>query len=212
MNVISAIEKNVCGNKKSTISHIRNFIVADIGHKGMKKGGWPMRYKDIEGYEGMYGVTEHGDVFAYTRMRISKNNVPQIVWEHPIKKVEGRSGYERVGLYKNGQRKMFLVHRLVANAFLSNPGKLPQVNHKDMNTTNNHVENLEYVTCRENQIWSSKMKTHSSRFVGVYYHKVTGKWEAQYQVGKKKYHFGTHATQEEAHEAYIKGVEQLCRR
>lgn len=86
MNVISAIEKNVCGNKKSTISHIRNFIVADIGHKGMKKGGWPMRYKDIEGYEGMYGVTEHGDVFAYTRMRISKNNVPQIVWEHPIKK------------------------------------------------------------------------------------------------------------------------------
>lgn len=186
-------------------------MVVSTGRRYMKKGKRSMKYKDIEGYEGRYAVTEYGEVFAYTRMRLSKNNVPIVVWEHPLKKVD-HHGYDFVCLYKEGHRKFCSVHRLVANAFIGNPDNLPQVNHKDLNRKNNHVDNLEFVTCRDNMIWSSKMKTHTSNFVGVYFHKATRKWEAQYQIGKKKFHFGTHATQQEAHEAYIKGVEQLCKR
>lgn len=56
------------------------------------------------------------------------------------------NGYLRVGLSKDGEQKMFLVHRLVAEAFLPNPEGLPVVNHKDGNPSNNNVSNLEWCT------------------------------------------------------------------
>ena len=49
-------------------------------------------------------------------------------------------------LRKNGKRKCFLIHRLIAKAFIENPYNLPQVNHKDEDKTNNKVENLEWCT------------------------------------------------------------------
>ena len=55
-----------------------------------------------------------------------------------------------VKLYKDTKKKMFRVHRLVAIHFLSNPNNKKEVNHKDGNKTNNHVDNLEWVTCKEN--------------------------------------------------------------
>lgn len=59
-------------------------------------------------------------------------------------------GYPQVRLYKNGNGKTIKVHRLVANAFIPNPLKLPQVNHKDTNKENNAVENLEWITNADN--------------------------------------------------------------
>ena len=59
---------------------------------------------------------------------------------HQYKKV----GYNYVFLYKNNKRYVKSVHRLVATTFIPNPKKLPEVNHKDENTTNNKAENLEW--------------------------------------------------------------------
>lgn len=61
-----------------------------------------------------------------------------------ILKPEIRNGYYSVGLMKNGKRIHKRIHRLVAEAFISNPDNLPQVNHKDENKLNNEVSNLEW--------------------------------------------------------------------
>ena len=54
-------------------------------------------------------------------------------------------GYHKVDLYSNGKRTSVRVHRLVAEAFIPNPNKLPQINHIDGNKENNNVKNLEWV-------------------------------------------------------------------
>ena len=60
----------------------------------------------------------------------------------------GNHGYRAIDL----ENKKYLVHRLVAEAFIPNPKNKPQVNHKDLNKLNNCVDNLEWVTSRENNI------------------------------------------------------------
>lgn len=167
-----------------------------------------MRYEDIEGYEGIYGVTEAGGVFAYTRLRISSKGKVGIVWQHVIRQSTGR-GYKKVSLYKDGQRKTFFVHRLVAKAFLSNPEDLPMVNHKDFNKANNNVSNLEFVTARGNSLYSSMAAVHSSQYVGVTWCKSRNKWQAQYQVGRKKVFLGRYVTEIEAHEAYSNAIKMF---
>lgn len=67
-----------------------------------------------------------------------------------LKPINAGTGYYRVSL----DRKLYSVHRLVAQAFLDNPDGLPEVNHKDENPSNNNVENLEWCTTSYNQSYS----------------------------------------------------------
>ena len=67
-----------------------------------------------------------------------------------LKPVLQKNGYLTVSLNKNGKSKTVHIHRLVAETFLTNPDKLPEVNHKDGNKLNNCVENLEWCTSKEN--------------------------------------------------------------
>lgn len=95
------------------------------------------RWKPIVGYEGLYEVSDHGRVKSLYRNKIMR---PMI----------SNSGYERVDLFKGKKRKQRSIHRLVAEAFVPNLQKKPQVNHKDENKLNNKAENLEWVTQIEN--------------------------------------------------------------
>lgn len=90
-------------------------------------------YRDIKGYEGLYQVSNLGNVKS---LKFGKEKI--LI---PTKK---SCGYLIVGLFKQGKRKFCLVHRLVAEAFIENTNKLPQVNHKDENKTNNQFTNLEW--------------------------------------------------------------------
>ena len=93
-----------------------------------------MLIKDYEKYE----ITEDGKVINTETGRILK---PEMIWD----------GYERVTLSKDGVTKRFRVHRLVAEAFIPNDDPCKdQVNHKDGDRKNNSVDNLEWVTCKEN--------------------------------------------------------------
>lgn len=96
-----------------------------------------MNYKKIEGYEN-YMVSDTGQV-----LNIKRN-------KHLINVASER--YMIVLLYKNGRRKRFYVHRLVAEAFCEKKGDRIFVNHKDLNKYNNNSSNLEWVTAKENRI------------------------------------------------------------
>ena len=88
-------------------------------------------WKNVIGYEGLYEVSNIGNVRNVRRntlLKLSKNNY----------------GYIQVYLYKNGIRTGLKVHRLVAEAFLPNPDGLPQVNHKNEDKSDNRVDNLEW--------------------------------------------------------------------
>ena len=93
--------------------------------------------KDIIGYENLYAVTEDGRVWSYRSQKFLKLTL-------------NKDGYLYVSLSKNGMKTARRVHRLVAEAFIPNPEGKPEVNHKNEDKTKNCVDNLEWVTRKEN--------------------------------------------------------------
>ena len=89
-------------------------------------------WKDIEGYEGLYQVSNLGRVRSLARYVPKKNKTSMYVRERILKSFINK-GYEYVTLSNEAKESNFKVHRLVASAFLSNPTNLPDVNHKDEN-------------------------------------------------------------------------------
>lgn len=103
-------------------------------------------WRSIEGFNG-YQVSSLGNVRSLDYHQTGKVQV--------LKLRKNKNGRIYVNLYKDGKIKSCQVHRLVAQAFLSNPDNLPQVNHKDENPSNNRVENLEYCTAKYNSNYGS---------------------------------------------------------
>jgi hypothetical protein len=110
-------------------------------------------WKDIKGYKGYYQVSNLGQIKSLERIVRTKDNKMVFFPETILKPNKINSGYCQVQLSKDC-RSSFLVHRLVAQAFLSNPHRYQNVNHKDGNKANNCVDNLEYCTQKYN-LWHS---------------------------------------------------------
>lgn len=91
-------------------------------------------WRDIKGYEGHYQISNYGNIRSVKK-------APLV-----LKKSYQKNGYEYVCLWLHGKKKNYLVHRLAANAFLSNPLHFSDVNHIDENKRNNRIENLEWCT------------------------------------------------------------------
>ena len=112
-------------------------------------------WKDIKGYEGLYQVSNFGRVKSLERE--SWNGKAYFIKKEQIRTIlKDTGGYYYIGLTKEGKTKNYMVHRLVAEAFIPNPDNYPEVNHKDENKLNNCVDNLEWCTSKYNANYGNR--------------------------------------------------------
>ena len=104
-------------------------------------------WKPIKNFEGIYDVSNLGNVYSYRLKRNLKLSVDKI-------------GYVRICLQKTNRKdaKRYYVHRLVAEAFIQNIKNKQFINHKDENKTNNCIDNLEWCTAKENMNYGTRNK------------------------------------------------------
>lgn len=107
-------------------------------------------WKDIKDYEGLYQVSNLDNVRSLERVVTHKTTGSRTIREKILKLNNDNNGYFYVSLSKDGKKKNFKIHRLVAEAFIPNPENLPQVNHIDENKSNNKITNLEWSTSLSN--------------------------------------------------------------
>ena len=130
-------------------------------------------WKDVIGYEGLYQVSDCGEVRSLARLVTANCHGTFAKRQSPSKVLtQGICGrdktYYSVVLSKNGKTKTFLVHRLVAEAFIPNPENKPQINHKDENGHNNNVQNLEWVDAKYNSNYGTRNKRIGESQKGKY--------------------------------------------
>ena len=106
-----------------------------------------MIWKDIKGYEGLYQVSDKGEV------RNKSNKI--------LKPFDNGNGYKKIMLFKDNKRTPYYIHRLVAENFISNPNNWKQINHKDENPSNNTLENLEWC----NNTYNVNYGGHNERMI-----------------------------------------------
>ena len=131
---------NISGIYMETIFTTRtNLGIFEIERKLKMNNNKDEQWYPVKGYESMYEVSDQGRVKS---VKFGKEKI--------LKPGRNQQGYLLVNICKNGERKMYLVHRLVAQAFIPNTNNLPQVNHKDEDKENNKVENLEWCDSKYN--------------------------------------------------------------
>lgn len=115
-------------------------------------------WKDIQGYEGYYQVSNMGRVRSCDREIVFKDGRRRFYKGKLIRPVKTNSGYWQIRMKINEHVKREYVHRLVAKAFIPNPNKFPEINHKDENRLNNRTDNLEWIEHVENLNYGNRTK------------------------------------------------------
>ena len=107
-------------------------------------------WKSVKGYDGIYEVSNFGRVKSLDRYIVRNDGITQLRKGKIIAQSLNSDGYCQLKLCKDGNTKTVRVHRIVAEAFIPNPNELSDVNHIDCNRTNNHVDNLEWLSWEDN--------------------------------------------------------------
>lgn len=138
-------------------------------NQGEKEEIW----RDIKGYENLYKISNFGRVKSLQRNK------------EIILKPANAKNYLRVLLCKNNKRKMFFVHRLVAEAFIPNPEDKPFIDHINTIRDDNRVENLRWVTQKENNNNKLTRERYRKANYGRIYSEKTRRKMSEAHKGKK---------------------------
>lgn len=138
-------------------------------------------WKDIPDYGGLYKISNLGNVKRITKTYFCGSNTKRVLEERLIIG-DIAHGYKRVELWNNRKHKKYMVHRLVAQMFISNPENKPFIDHIDGNPLNNRVENLRWVTHTENMNNPITLKRKSIAAMGNH---MKGRFGALHHNSKK---------------------------
>lgn len=133
----------------------------------------------IKGYEGLYEISNLGVIRSLDRTAQRKDrwggDTSVSVKGRVLRPIKMKNGYLSVSLSKDGYAKIFLIHRLVASAFIPNEDTKMTVNHKNENKADNRAENLEWMTLPENlRYGTGNMRGHTNR---------DRKWHREHNAG-----------------------------
>ncbi len=138
-------------------------------------------WKDVVGMEDLYSVSNYGRIWA--KKRITTTNVV-VGGRFVTQRVDERPSSNRLVVVlrgRNGKINVTSPARLVAKAFIPNPDNLPQVNHKDENPLNNHVDNLEWCTAKYNCNYGTRTeRIKEKQNIPVLQYKLDGSFVAEY--------------------------------
>jgi hypothetical protein len=152
-------------------------------------------WKTIDGYEN-YIASSFGNVHSYYTNK-------------QLKPRKDKNGYYNVILCNNGKLKTHSIHRLVCDAFYTNPENKQYIDHIDNNPLNNHISNLRFCTNQENQRNRSISKNNTSGTTGVHYHKKENKWRASIKVDGISIHLGSYVKKQDAINARTQRANEL---
>ena len=128
-------------------------------------------FVDVIGYEGLYKINQFGEVLGVKHKKI-------------LKQSKNRDGYYYVGLCKERKLKCFKIHRLICLHFLPNPNNLPMIDHLDKNKQNNSLENLRWVTCRDNCLNRKKTPISGEHNITI---TMDNTFSVRFRIDKKIY-------------------------
>lgn len=167
-------------------------------------------FKDIKGYEGLYQVSNLGRVKSLDK-KVFNGLSYWLMRGKILKQNACFKGYKRVTIYKNKKPKTFLVHRLIAMAFLGYKGddRMVVVDHINNIKGDNRLINLQVISNREN---TSKDKTNkTSKYTGVSLTKKLKykKWRATIRINGKVKELGYYKTEIGAANAYTDKLKEI---
>ena len=161
-------------------------------------------WRPVVDYEGLYEVSSYGRVRSLDKY----DSMNRFLRGRILRLFTDGLGYLRAQLYSNSKRKSFLVHRLVAQAFIPNPDNLPQVNHRDENPSNDNVDNLEWCDGKYNVNYGTRIdRIRDIRLKNGTY---TGLSKEEYR--KKRYQEKKDKINERRREYYRENREKICER
>lgn len=159
-------------------------------------------WKDIPDYEGIYQVSNLGNIKSLSRTIKHSKEGDKVIKEKHLKQTINKLGYYYVGLCKKDTRKFYKTHQLVAMAFLNHRpcGMELVIDHINDIKTDNRLENLQIATSRFN---TRKTRTNcSSQYKGVSWHKRDKIWRVRIWLGNERKNLGSFKDEHEAHLCY----------
>lgn len=186
--------------KSALISYITIYVLNENG--GTTVGTVESDWVPISGYEGTYAISREGLVM-YVGPNKRYGNEPKSTYLD-------KAGYLRVTLYNGSSSRSKLLHNLLATAFLDKPKGATVVDHIDGNRVNNNLDNLRWVTQKENQLNRHKVVA-SSGATGVHHlqHSRVNPWMACGKLDGKNVYLGIYPTKDRAIEARLRWEESV---